>query len=81
MEIFPFHQVLDKPLGEVIRIREEEIMLIATDIPHCKKHQHGVIFAMDTSYERNGWALRFCSYAYRNEFRHMNNWANRTFSK
>lgn len=58
-------------------LRDEEISLVANNVPYCDEHQNGVAFGMILIYGESGQRLQFLfhSYTYRNKFRDLNEWA------
>jgi hypothetical protein len=72
---------VNMPGKKAIRIRDEEVVIIAEGIPYCTshkdcaRHKDGVSFRRDAFDTGMHWVLSFRSYAYRNAFRHLNSWA------
>ena len=61
------------------RLRDEDIVLVADDVPYCDEHRNGVAFAKTLIYGDSARRLRllFRSHAYRNKFRALNEWADK----
>lgn len=60
-------------LKKMSTVREVEVTVICQGIPHCDAHKDGVSIARGDGLD---WCLKFRSYAYRNEFRQLNEWRN-----
>ena len=61
------------------QLRDEEVLLVANDVPYCDEHDRGVAFATLLVYGQSARRLQliFRSHAYRNKFRALNPWADR----
>lgn len=64
-------QALKMRSDKVMAVRDIEVKIVCQNIPYCDAHKDGVSIERGDGLD---WCLRFRSYAYRNEFRRLNQW-------